>query len=385
MHEWVNSWPAMLNRISLVPRQHTPIWLSGVSLAGGIALGLLLATLLLLLNGVNFNGIVNEFILYSFVNSRGLAQTLTKATSLLLVGLASAVVLKLRFWNIGVDGQVWLGAIAATGIAVHDIGPPSTRLWVMALVAIVAGAAWIGIPVFLRLKLGVNEVISTLMLSYIAFLLAQHFLYGGWRDPSTSFPVTANFDAPTERLPRIGFGHVHSGIWLSLVAAVVVSYLMLISRFGFYLTTVGLNARGAKAAGLPVTLIIVIAVLIAGGLCGLAGYTIVAGQEYRLTQFVVHGYTFSAILIAFLARFNPIAVVPVAFIIAGLFTAGETLKTFHQLPLALILVVESLILLSVVAVDFFARYNITFSHANVVIPKSKPPDHFSQGIAEKTT
>jgi len=352
----------MLNRLSLVPRQHTPLWLSAVSLAGGIALGLVLATLVLLVNGVDFKGIINEFILYSFTNSRGLSQTLTKGTALLLVGTASAVVLKLRFWNIGVDGQVWLGAIAATGIAIHDIGPPSIRLWVMALASLIAGAVWIGIPVLLRLKLGVNEVISTLMLSYVAFLIAQGLLYGGWRDPSTSFPVTEGFDPVTEQLSQVGFGHLHTGIWLALAASAVVSYLMIVSRFGFYLTAVGLNPRAAKAAGLPVTTVIILTTLIAGGLCGLAGFTIVAGQEFRMTQHIAHNYIFSAILIAFLARFNPLAVIPVSFIVAGLFTAGDTLKTFYQLPLAVILVVESLILLSVVAVDFFARYNIGIVH-----------------------
>ena len=91
----------------------------------------------------------------------------------------------------------------------------------------------------------------------------------------------------------------------------------------------------------------------------LAGFVIVAGQEYRLTQYIAHDYTFSAILIAFLARFNPLAVVPTAFVVAGLFTAGETLKTFYQLPLAIVLVVQSLILLSVVSIDFFARYKLS--------------------------
>ena len=355
----------MISGLSLVPRQSTPFWLSTASLAGGIALGLVLATIVLMVNGVDFKGIINEFILYSFTSEQGLSQTLTKGTALLLVGTASAVVLKLRFWNIGVDGQVWLGAIAASGIAISDFGPPGIRLWIMALVSIVAGAVWIGIPVFMRLKLGVNEVISTLMLSYVAFLIAQGLLYGGWRDPATSFPVTEHFDAATEQLSRIGFGHVHSGIWLALTASVVVSYLMLVNRFGFYLTAVGMNPRGARASGLPVTRVVILTTLIAGGLCGLAGFTIVAGQEYRLTQHIAHNYVFSAILIAFLARFNPIAVVPVSFIVAGLFTAGETLKAFYQLPLAVILVVESLILLAVVAVDFFARFKISLKSSLV--------------------
>jgi len=215
----------MFNRLSIVPRQDTPLWLSLLSLAAGIGFGLLLATVVLLMNGVDFNGIINEFVLYSFTNARGLSTTLVKATVLLLVALASAVALRLRFWNIGVDGQVWLGAIFATGVAINDIGPPQIRLWLMAIAALIGGALWIGVPILLRLKLGVNEVISTLMLSYVAFLLAQHLLYGSWRDPSTSFPVTENFDELTERLTHIGFGHVHQGLWLALAVALIVSYL----------------------------------------------------------------------------------------------------------------------------------------------------------------
>jgi len=348
----------LTSRYSLIARQHTPWWLTLATLVSGLALGLALATLLLLLNGVDLKGIVNEFILYSFSNRQGLAQTITRAIALLLTGLASVMVLKLRFWNIGIDGQVWLGAIAASGIAVHDTGPESVRIYTMAMFAGVAGIVWIGIPVYLRLKLGVSEVISTLMLTYVAFLIAQHLLYGDWRDPTTSFPVTEHFAEHTERLQRVGFGHVHSGIWLALTAAVVVSYLMLFTRFGLYLTSIGHNLKGARAAGLPVTRVIVLAVLLAGGLCGLAGFTVVAGQEYRLTQHVVAGYTFSAILIAFLARFNPLAVLPVAFLVAGLYTAGDTLKAFYQMPLAMIMVLESLILLAVISVDFFARYRL---------------------------
>lgn len=350
----------MFSRIDLVARQNIPLWLTITTLGCGLVLGLGLATSLLLINGVDFRGIVNEFILYSFIDQRGLAQTVTRGTALLLTGLGTVVVLKLRFWNIGIDGQVWLGAIAATGIATYDVGDPSIRLILMAIAAIAAGSLWVGIPVLLKLRLGVNEVISTLMLTYIAFLIAQHLLYGDWRDPSTSFPVSKTFNADSERLSQVGFGHVHSGIWLALAAAVIICYLMLVNRFGFYLTAIGLNVKGARAAGVRVSLVVAISVLIAGGLCGLAGFTIVAGQEYRLTQFVVHGHTFSAILIAFLARFNPIAVVPIAFIVAGLFTAEDTLKTFYQLPKSMMLIVEAIILASVVSVEFFARYKLSF-------------------------
>ncbi len=344
--------------ISLVPRQHVPLWLSGLTLATSVTLGLVLGTLALLAFGVTLRAIVDEFILYSFTNARGLAQTLTKATPLLMVGLASAAVLKLRFWNIGVDGQIWLGAIGATAIAVHDIGPPEIRLTLMALAAFLAGAAWISLPLLLRLRLGVNEVITTLMLSYIAFLLVQHLLYGPWRDPGSRFPVSMSFEPGVERLGRIGFGHVSTGLWLSLGATVVLSWLLLLSRTGFYVTAIGLNPSSGRAAGLPRAAVITGIVLLAGGLFGLAGFIIVAGQEYRLTQHLGHGYTFSAILIAFLARFNPLAVVPTALAVAGLYTAGDTLRTLYQLPMAAILVVQAIILFCVVCVDFLARYRL---------------------------
>lgn len=366
---------------SLLPRQDTPTWLQIASLAGGITLGLFLATTVLLVSGVSLAAILQEFILYSFTDPHGLAQTVTGAVPLLMVGLASAVALKLRFWNIGIDGQVWLGAIAATGIAIADIGPPELRLWLMAGAGFLAGAAWIGLPVVLRLRFGVNEVIATLMLTYVAFLLVQHLLYGEWRGSGIGFPVSEAFDDPHERLSRVGWGRVHSGLWLAIIVAAAVSFLMLVSRFGFYLTAVGENPRGALAAGLPVTATLVLAVLLAGGLCGLAGFTIVAGQEYRLTQYIAHGYTFSGILVAFLARFNPLAVIPVALAIAGLFTAGETLKTFYQLPQAIILVVESLILLSVVLVDFLARYRLVPSHGPAAKPPARPAPQAVEGAA----
>ena len=353
---------------SLLPRQHSSAWLQAATLAGGIALGLLLATAILMLSGVSFKAIIQEFVLYSFTSKRGFAQTVTSAIPLLMVGLASVVALKLRFWNIGIDGQVWLGAIAATAVSIYDIGDPAIRLWVMGLAGFLAGAAWIGLPVFLRLRLGVNEVIATLMLTYVAFLLVQHQLYGDWRGSGIGFPVSEPFEEGSERLQRLDWGHVHGGLWIALVAAVGVSYLMLASRFGFYLTAVGESPRGALAAGLPVTATLVIAVLLAGGLCGLAGFTVVAGQEYRLTQYIAHGYTFSGILVAFLARFNPIAVLPVTLAVAGVFTAGETLKTFYQLPQATILVVEAVILLSVVCVDFFARYRLVRSQSARAAP-----------------
>ena len=154
----------MLAPVYLVPRQPAPFWLRAGTFVGGIALGLLIAFGLLIAYGVTAGQIVNEFVVYVFLDLSGLAQVVTSSTPLVLVGLASAAALKLRFWNIGVEGQMWLGCIAATGVAIFDIGPDSLRLPLMFIAAAAAGACWIGIPAFLKLRFRVNEIITSLLL-----------------------------------------------------------------------------------------------------------------------------------------------------------------------------------------------------------------------------
>ena len=154
----------MLAPVYLVARQQVPLWLRAATFVGGIALGLLIAFGILIAYGVTAGQIVNEFVVYVFLDLSGLAQVVTSSTPFVLVGLASAAALKLRFWNIGVEGQMWLGCIAATGVAIFDIGPDSLRLPLMFIAAAAAGACWIGIPAFLKLRFRVNEIITSLLL-----------------------------------------------------------------------------------------------------------------------------------------------------------------------------------------------------------------------------
>jgi ABC-type uncharacterized transport system permease subunit len=355
----------MADRLTLTARQHVPPARQAAVLALGILLGLALATVVLTLSGVGPSAIIDEFVLYVFTTQSGLTQALTRAVALWLVGLAAVFALKLRFWNIGVDGQAWIGAIAASWVAIDDIGPPSIRLVLMLVAGAVGGLLWIGVPALLKLRLGVSEVVSTLMLTYVGFQAAQQLLYGPWRDPNTGFPISPVFDDPVERLARIGFGHIHQGIWIALAAALAAVALLQLSRFGFYAAAVGQSPRAARAAGIPVAATILIGVGLSGALAGLAGAVIVAGQEFRLTQHIAGDLTFSAILIALLARLTPLAVLPVGLVIAGIYVSGDALKAFYQLPLAVIQVLEAVILLSVVILDFFARYQLRLARPTV--------------------
>lgn len=348
----------MLDRIYLVSRQQTPTWLRISTFCAGIFGGLFLSTLILMISGVSFDDIINEFVVFIFLDEGGLAQTLTAFIPLSMVGLAAAAAIKLKFWNIGIEGQMWMGAIAATWVASYDIGPESMRLPLMFLSAAIAGSLWIGISAFLKLRYGVNEIITTLLLSYVAFLLVQNLLFGVWRDPNSGFPASPMYDVGIEQLSKLGWGSLHTGIWVALVAGGLWWWIMSVSRFGYFMDAVGANPIAAKTAGVPVVATIIGATILSGGLAGVAGMVIVAGQEYRLTIHIAEGFTFSSIVIAFVARFNPIGVLVAAVIIGGIYTSGETLKVFYQLPSATVTLLESIILLSLLIAEFFGRYHI---------------------------
>ena len=351
---------AGLSPIYLVPRQQAPLWMRAATFVGGIALGLLIAFGILIAYGVSAGEIINEFIVFVFLDLNGLAQVVTASTPLVLVGLASAAALKLRFWNIGVEGQMWLGCIAATGVALFDIGPDFFRLPLMFIAAAAAGACWIGIPAFLKLRFRVNEIITSLLLTYVAYQLVQHLLFGPWHDPGSAFPNSRHYDEGIERLARLGWGSSHTGIWIALGCGALLWFTMTRSRLGFYMDAIGANVEAARAAGIPVVLTTAFAAAMSGGLAGVAGAGLAAGQEYRMTLFIAGGYTFSGIVIAFIGRFRPIPVIVTAFVVGGVYTAGDTLKVFYQLPAAITTLIEAVILFTFVVVEFFSRYRLSW-------------------------
>lgn len=347
-----------MTALALTPRRNVTRLQSAGALLGGVILGLAISVILLLANGIAVQEVVDEFVQFVFLSNAGLASVAVTATPLVLAGLAGAVSLKVRFWNIGIEGQLWLGAVGAAGIALYDIGPESLRLPLMALAAMAGGALWIALPGLLKVRLGVSEIISTLLLNYIALLLVQHLVFGAWKDPQQNFPYSAGFDAPFEQLGRLGWGKTHYGLVIALAAVVLVWLISERSRWGAYMRAVGASPDVARAAGVPVLATIVMAIAMSGALAGLAGFSVAAGEEHRLTQHLGIGYGFSGILIAFLARFHAFGVLVAAILVAGLYVAGDSMQQFYQLPAALIELIQAIILFSVVGADFFARYRI---------------------------
>jgi general nucleoside transport system permease protein len=345
--------PLVSPRLVVTPR------LTALTLCAGLLTGLIVSTLFLLTQGMGLSDLVNQFVLYTLGNPEGLDQTLTRAIALILVGLSVAVCLRVKFWNIGVEGQLWAGALAATAVVIYHLGPPSLRLEVMLLAAMLGGALWCAVCAAARLYLRANEVITTLLMNYVASMLAQQLLYGAWRNPADSYPVSESF-SHNERLALLGFGHVHAGIFIALGAALFCWWLCGFSRLGIMAKAVAANPVAARAVGVPVGRVILLMTALAGALSGTAGFCIVAGQEYRLTQFVGNDFIFPAIVVAYLARANPLGVVVAAIAIAALYTAGDSLKAFFQLPGATVLAIEAVLLFCVSCFEFLLRYRLSW-------------------------
>lgn len=349
--------PLASRRFALELRQqmawHTQALILGVSLAIGMGV----SAAILVAAGVPANELLNEFVLQTLFDMQSLQAVLFQAAPMILVGIAASMAFRARFWNLGLEGQMIWGAIGATAISFFDVGPTTLRLPLMLAMAMALGLLWALAPTLLKLKLGVNEIISSLMLNYIASNFLLHLVYGAWKDPKDSFPYSPQFRA-FERLPE-WFGNVSTAaIGLALVVAGLAWWFVGISRAGLYLRFVDANPRMADAVGVPVRRMILSAVLLSGALSGIAGFVVVAGQEGRLTQGFFAGYGFSGILIAFLARNNPLAATVVAVLVAALFVAGRNLQVFYQIPFSMVQLIQAIVVICVASSDFFIRHRI---------------------------
>lgn len=354
--------PSRRGRLAVEIRQHAPGWYQGLVLMGGLLLGMALATAILVACGVGLSDLVQEFVVSVVTSPASLSAVLVQAAPLAIVGLAAAVAFRVRFWNIGIEGQMILGAVAATAVAIHDIGPAPWRLALMMLAAALAGMTWVLAPALLKIRLGLNEVISTLLLNYVAFNGLLHLLYGAWRDPASSFPNSQQYEG-AERLGELGWENLTWALPLAMLLTLLCWWLLTVSRFGFLSRIAEANPRLGQGQGLPMTQVVLGAALLSGALAGLAGFSICAGVEYRMTQSFFSGYGFSGILIAFLARNNPFGALVTAILVGVLFVAGQSLQVFYGIPGAMIQLIQAVIVISVAASDFFVRHRMRWVSA----------------------
>lgn len=345
-----------IGRLNVEVRRDVSLAYQAAMVTGSVLVGVLLSGLVLVLVGVPAGALLDEFIVSTLFDATNLRAVLFQASPLILVGLSASTAFRVRFWNLGIEGQMILGGMGATAVSLAGLGPEWLRLPLMGLAAMAAGIVWALAPVLLRLRLGVNEIISTLLLNYVALDLLLHLLYGSWKDPRDNFPHSPAF-APFELLPTMG-GALSSALAIAAVATVALAYLMHRSRAGFYMRFVSANPSVAHALGLPLSRLVLWTVLLSGALSALAGFVNVTGQEGRLTQSFFRGYGVSGVLIGFLARNNPVAAAVVAVLMGVLFVAGQNLQVFYSVPQSMVQLIQALIVICVASSDFLVRHRL---------------------------
>ncbi len=344
-----------LPRFNLEVRLDMPAWKQAFIVGCSIATGMFISAVILVVSGVPAADLVKEFASNVF-DQQSFHAVLVQAAPLILVGIAASIGFRARFWNLGLEGQMVWGGIAATAVSIYQIGPESLRLPVMALAAMLAGMAWVAIPAFFRMKFAVNEIIATLLLNYVATYFLYDLLYGAWKDAGDAYPHSAQYSS-AERLPDIGHS-VNAALPIALVFVLVVWWFAEFSRFGFYLKFIYANPAMARLVGVPTQAVILAAVLMSGALAALAGFVISSGTEGRLTQGFFEGYGFSGVLIAFLARNNAIFAAIGAVLIAMLFVTGQSFQIFYQIPFSMVQMIQAIIVMCVAASEFFIRHRI---------------------------
>jgi len=278
----------------------------------------------------------------------GLSEVGVKMIPFVLTGLAATIPARVGLINVGGEGQLYIGAWAATGVALYiGLGNIWIMLPAMAIAGFIGGALWAGIAILLRNWRNVNEVISTLLSNYVAILFVNVFVFGAWKNPTGfGYPYTSDF-ATEAVLPTIAGTRLHLGLILP-VLAIIATYLFLSrTRWGANMRAVGGNPDAARRRGIPVVRYIVIAMLVGGGLAGMAGMSEVSGIQHHLRPGISANLGFMGFLASWMAGHNPVTLIGTSLLIAVIIVGGDGLQFSGNLPSAAMLILIGLVLFSI--------------------------------------
>jgi general nucleoside transport system permease protein len=350
--------------IRLEPRVTMPRWLSTAATIGAVAAALVLSGAIIAFVGGNPIASYLHILNASFGSVGVLSDTLVKATPLILTGLACALAFRMRLWNIGAEGQFLLGAWGASAVVLTGVipagSPAVVYLPLMLVAGMLAGAIWGLVPGILRARLGVNEIISTLMLNYVALFWVQFWVFGPWSEsgfqqtkafpPQAWLPKLSDFSSA---LPGLAGLTVHLGLVFGLIAAGIVWLILERSRWGYEIRLIGDSPRAARYAGVDIARNVIVVFAISGALAGLAGMSEVAGSVHRLQDRISPGYGFTAIIIAYLAKFHPGRVIIAAILFGALILAGREIQ-----PSGVPAMIQGIVLFALIVADVLVRYRI---------------------------
>ena len=353
-------------RIKIEPRlDQPPAWYPIVVSISAILVALILGGIVIASVGGN------PFLSYahiaqaSFGDIGVLSDTIVKATPILLAALACSIAFRMKLWNIGAEGQFIMGAFGASAIVLTPILPAETSRWlfipVMAIAGMAAGAVWGFIPGYLKAKFNVNEIISTLMLNYIAVSWVNFWVFAVWTEGgfqmSRKFPETSWLPRLSEYASSIPFFRgltTHAGLLLGILAAIALWFIVYRSRWGYEIRLIGDNPHAAQYAGISIARNTIWVMMLSGALAGLGGMSEVSGVVHRLqTSPIAAGYGFTGIIVAWLAKLNPIVIILVSVLFGALILAGREIQ-----PSGIPKMIQGIILVCLIASDFLLRYRV---------------------------
>jgi ABC-type uncharacterized transport system permease subunit len=342
-------------RLEYDPSKRTNIW--WVTIAS-IFFALIVCGIFIAANGINPFPVYKKLLSGAFGSSFGLTETLVKSIPLLLCGLGVSIAYRISVWNIGAEGQFAAGAIAATAVTIYFPDLPSyLSIPLMIVFGIAAGGFWGLLTAIPRTYFQVNELITSLMLNYVALLLLNYFVFGPWKDPKGfNFPGTPMFNE-AQSLPVLGDTRLHLGLLFAIVVVVLYAFTIRYTRWGYELRLIGANPEAARNAGIHISRHIIIVMVISGGLAGLAGMSEVSGVTHRLMYGISPGYGYTAIIVAWLAKLNPVGLVVSSFLFGGLIVGGYSVQTIG-LPSSISNMLQGAILFFLIAGDTIGKFRL---------------------------
>ncbi len=341
-----------------------PKWLPPVISLGAVVVAIIISGIILAIIGSNPFRTFKYFFNAAFGSWGAFSDILVKATPLIMIGTGYCLAFKMNLISIGGEGQFYIGAFFASLVVLVPLVPPNSPkilvLSLMALMGILGGGLYGLIPGVLKAYFGVNEIITTLMLNYVAVNWNNYWIFGKYSD--AGFQMTPTFDKVAwlprladlaKRYPFFSGITLHLGVVFGLIAAVLIYVILRTSRWGYEITLIGDNPRAAEYAGVNIKRNILLVMLISGALAGLAGMSEVTGVVHRLQEKISVNYGFSGVIVAWLAKLNPLAVIPISILFGGLIVAGREIQ-----PSGLSFLIQGLTLFLVISSDILLRYKI---------------------------
>lgn len=351
----MSSMPFLFRGLRLERQASVSTFASVVTRLVAVGLAFVVAGIAVEIGGKSSLTLLQKAFKVTFGSTRGLCNILLLATPITLTGFAVIVGMKMGVWNIGIEGQFLVGALAASAAGLYIPAPPAISILIMFLAGALGGALWVALPAWASAYRGANELITTLLLNFVALSLVSHFASGPMRDLELGGHLAAPripYDLPTMFDTRL-----HVGIFFPIIVAIALNLALRYTRWGYELTVMGKNRQAARYAGMPIARYTFTSLLLSGAIAGAAGMIELAGTTYRLSATISPGYGYIGFLIATLANFEPLVMLIAGCLYAGILNGGIVLK-MQGLSVHFVVAITGLILLFSTIGEKLAYYRV---------------------------